>query len=106
VGGLLSHPFKTPDGSKRVNMSLGCFYRFSDALIPTFKLDYQQYSLGMSYDVAMSNKRIHMSGFGGYELSLSIRGNYNHKKTPSYTCPQFELLDIDSDDIMDTINRP
>jgi type IX secretion system PorP/SprF family membrane protein len=97
LGGMVSKPFTMLQGSQRVLMSLGCYYRLSDAIIPMIKMDYSQYSLSMSYDINASGKRMYLSGFGGYEMSLSIRGNYNHAKPKNYLCPSFEQM---SDDLL------
>jgi type IX secretion system PorP/SprF family membrane protein len=96
-GGLVSHPYKTVNGT-RILMAMGCFYRKGDAIIPMVKVDYDQYSMAMSYDISMAGKRMYMSGFGGYEFALSVRGNYKHAKTPSYMCPRFEQMDLMGED--------
>jgi hypothetical protein len=90
-GGLLSHSFSAPGGDQKINLSAGCFYRYQDAIIPMMQAEYSNWALTMSYDMAMSSKRMYMSGFGGYEISLSMRGNYNHKKPSDLMCPRFEM---------------
>jgi len=96
IGGfLISHGFHNQDNSKKVLFAAGCFYRAKDAYIPTFKIDYNSWSLTMSYDMAVAANRLYLNGFGGYEMSISMRGNYNHKRSTELKCPQFELQDLD-----------
>ena len=97
AGLLLSHSFRMKDNSRKVVFSGGCFYRIADAVIPMVKMEYDTWALTMSYDVTMSNNRLYLSGFGGYELSLSMRGNYNHRKSSEIMCPRFELVDVDDE---------
>jgi type IX secretion system PorP/SprF family membrane protein len=98
IGGLLlSHGFHNIDNSRKVIVSAGCFYRFQDAIIPTLKMDYNTWSLTMSYDITLAGERMYLSGFGGYELSLSMRGSYKHRRESELMCPRFELTDIDAE---------
>lgn len=89
-GGLLSHNFLPKQGGQRIILSAGCFYRYQDAIIPMMQAEYNNWVLTMSYDITMSSKRMYLSGFGGYELSLSMRGNYKHKPSTALKCPRFE----------------
>ncbi len=72
----------------------GVFIRYKDAIIPTFKLDYNQYSLTLSYDVNTSSLRPASNGLGGFELSLFVRGNYAHASQygAQMSCPRFEQM--------------
>ncbi|MBN9482917.1 MAG: PorP/SprF family type IX secretion system membrane protein [Bacteroidetes bacterium] len=72
----------------------GCFLRVKDALIPTIKLDYDKYSITMSYDVNTSSLKPATNGTGGYEMSLYIRGNYKHndRMGGQVACPRFEQM--------------
>ena len=78
-------------------LSLGLMYRNSDAVIPVVKIDYKNVSFGFSYDVTTSSLatgNAAASGAGGTELSLYVRGVYNHRKNPRdpVMCPRFEDL--------------
>lgn len=95
AGALLSHGFHTLDGARKVTLSVGTFYRFADAVIPMVKMEYNNWALTMSYDVTTGSRRLYLNGFAGYEMSLSFRGVYPHRKGSSTMCPQFELQDID-----------
>lgn len=96
-GGLLSHSFHAKEGGQKIIFSAGCFYRYQDAVIPMVQTAYDNWTLTMSYDMTMAGKRMYLSGFGGYELSLSLRGKYNRKKSTELKCPRFEH-DLDFDD--------
>lgn len=72
----------------------GLFYRANDAIIPTFKVDYEQYSLTMSYDLNTSSLTAASSGAGGFEMSLYIRGNFKNTvfNNEALRCPRFEHM--------------
>lgn len=93
-GALVS--WQTLSESSNVNFSIygGVFYRLRDAIIPTIKLDYQRYSITLSYDVNTSSLRPATGGLGGYELSFFTRGIYkkNAQMGDQYRCPHFEQM--------------
>ncbi len=68
---------------------LGCFYRVSDAVIPTVKIDWQMYSFTASYDVTTSSLKPNVSSQGGWEFSIYARGK-TKKKMDYNKCPRFE----------------
>jgi len=72
--------------------SFGLLYRYQDAVIPTFKIDYKNLSVGYSYDVNNSSLGTSAGGIGSSEFTLYVRGKYNHKKDPRdpIMCPRFE----------------
>ena len=76
--------------------SFGCFYRYQDAIIPTIKIDYKDVAIGISYDVTSSTlvTSTAANSASATEISLYIRGNYNHTKNPRdpVMCPRFEDL--------------
>jgi type IX secretion system PorP/SprF family membrane protein len=99
VGGLLSHNFRAIKDGQKIKLAAGCFYRFQDAIIPMVQAEYNSWALTMSYDVTASGKRMYLSGAAGYEISLSLRGNYSHKPETELKCPRFEQqLEVDEDD--------
>lgn len=94
AGGLAS--WRQYDAAMRTMFVLygGFFYRFNDAIIPTVKMDYQQYSITLSYDINSSSLRTASNGVGGFEISLFTRGNltkglWAEDKTK---CPRFENM--------------
>jgi type IX secretion system PorP/SprF family membrane protein len=55
---------------KSTMLSLGCFYRNEDAIIPGFQLEIDKYALGISYDFNISTLSPATSGKGGFEITL------------------------------------
>lgn len=71
-------------------LSVGAFYRWDDAVIPTLRMDYLNYSLLFSYEGNVSQLQPALNNNGaGYEISLVLRGR--HKKRPEQlNCPRFD----------------
>lgn len=67
--------------NKRVNLNLGAFFRWNDAIIPVINLDYIDFSLGLSYDVNVSRLKAASQLQGGFELSLTYRGGINRRNS-------------------------
>jgi type IX secretion system PorP/SprF family membrane protein len=88
-GALLSWNGKDVVTTKTIKIYAGLFCRLNDAIIPTFKLDYERYSITFSYDITTSSINSISDGLGGYEISLFFRGKYK-KKLNTYDCPRFE----------------
>jgi len=93
-GGLLSWTSYDQLQKKLFTIYGGCFYRVNDALIPTIKIDYSDYSFTASYDVNNSSLKPTTNGAGGFEFSLFARGNYKHKQDSrdQTRCPRFENM--------------
>ena len=67
---------------------LGTFLRWNDALIPVVKLDYNPFSVALSYDFNISKLKPSSYGRGGMELSISYIGFL--KRNEGYIlCPKF-----------------
>ena len=96
AGGLLSWRSISDINSYFV-IYAGAFYRFNDAIIPTFKLDHQSYSITLSYDVTTSALSTANRSAGGFEISLFTRGKYKKERTAAdaVKCPRFEVLEED-----------
>jgi type IX secretion system PorP/SprF family membrane protein len=58
----------------------GVFYRFSDAAIPTIKVDYKRLSITASYDFTTSKLRPAANGNGGFELTVIHNGLFKDEK--------------------------
>lgn len=55
----------------RCDMSFGAYVRFpSDAIIPTFNMNYNSYQIGVSYDATISDLARANSTLGGLEVTL------------------------------------
>lgn len=91
-GGLLvSHDLVQLDEDQKISISGGVFYRGKDAFMPVAKLDYYQYSIGMSYDVNTSKLKSASQYRGAYEVTLSYKA-FNNKYNTSANkvkCPLF-----------------
>lgn len=92
VGGLLygikiGPYFEEPD----YILQAGAFLRWDDAVIPTVQLDYQPFSLSLSYDVTISRLAQTTKGRGGFELSLKYLGFLNRERSSidATRCPRF-----------------
>ncbi len=55
---------------KGMAISLGCSYRFRDALIPYMQFELARYAIGISYDVNLSGLQKATTGRGGLEVTL------------------------------------
>jgi type IX secretion system PorP/SprF family membrane protein len=71
----------------------GVLCRYEDAIIPTFKFDYKNTSLGFSYDI--NNSQLTSSAgstASATEITLYVKGLYNHRKNPRdpMMCPRFD----------------
>jgi hypothetical protein len=66
---------------KTINLNLGAFFRWNDALIPVVGLDYLDFSVGLSYDVNISRLKAASQMQGGFELSLTYRGGLNRRNS-------------------------
>jgi type IX secretion system PorP/SprF family membrane protein len=93
AGGLASWS-SNPEKAQALTLYVGMFVRFKDAIIPTVKMDFNQYSLTMSYDLNTSGLKRATNGMAGYELSLYIRGRYKHTSMSGaqVQCPRFEQM--------------
>lgn len=93
AGGLASWQ-GNPEKAQVFTLYAGMFVRFKDAVIPTVKIDYNQYSLTMSYDLNTSGLKQATNGMAGYELSLYIRGRYKRTSMSGaqVQCPRFEQM--------------
>jgi type IX secretion system PorP/SprF family membrane protein len=69
----------------------GAFVRLNDAIIPTIKLDYAPFSVGLSYDVNISPLKSSSYGRGGFELSLSYIGflDRDNSSMNAVKCPRY-----------------
>lgn len=71
-------------------VSVGLFHRLDDAIIPVVQLNYDRFSVGISYDVNTSSLHRATKHRGGLEISISYTGlstksGKHHYKVP---CPR------------------
>ncbi len=66
----------------------GAYVRWNDALIPVVKIDYNPFSVSLSYDANISKLKPSSYGRGGVELSVSYTG-FVKRKEGYLLCPRF-----------------
>jgi type IX secretion system PorP/SprF family membrane protein len=89
-GFLYRHDLKQlGDEGETVSIGAGAFYRLNDAIAPVIKLDYYQWSIGMSYDATISKLKGATNGRGGFELTLSYKNflNIRNSSADKLRCP-------------------
>ncbi len=66
----------------------GGFLRWNDAFVPVLKLDYNPFSVTLSYDANISKLKASSYGRGGFEISVSYAG-FRKQKGDYLLCPRF-----------------
>jgi type IX secretion system PorP/SprF family membrane protein len=69
----------------------GIMYRNNDAIVPYLSLDYNNFDIGLSYDVNISTLKTASQYRGGFELSLTFR-SFTKGQSSTLTnirCPRF-----------------
>ncbi len=90
-GLLLSHDLSAYDENHKTTISGGAFYRWNDALVPVLKLDYNQFAVGITYDVNVSKLKSASQYRGAYEITLSYKAFRNsvNSSAEKVRCPAF-----------------
>lgn len=57
----------------KTSFSPGVYYRFNDALILSFQLNYDKWNFGVSYDINTSDLKTASNGFGALEISINYK---------------------------------
>ncbi len=73
VGGDVRYHLEDSKSGKKVALSIGLHYRYmglNDALFPVVKVFYEDWTVGFSYDLNLSEFRVATQGRGGPELSV------------------------------------
>ena len=88
-GLLLTHNFDEGGDEARLSITGGMVYRWKDAMIPILKLNKDDLSIGMSYDVNISKLSIASSYRGGFEMTLCYRDIWggSSSETRKLRCP-------------------
>ena len=83
AGGMVCN-LKIEDGK---DLIIGGTYRFGDAIAPNIGLHFNGLTIGVSYDINISQLKTASASNGGYELSISFT---NQKKIPEtrFICPR------------------
>jgi type IX secretion system PorP/SprF family membrane protein len=79
------------DNKGNVSMAAGASYRWGDAVIPTFKMEFEHLTFGASYDINISKLKSASQYRGGLELTLSYMNTLNallsRKVNEKFACP-------------------
>lgn len=77
--------------SKSLTIQMGCFMRWGDAIIPMLKIDHQNLSVGLTYDVNISSLNIASNWRGGFEMSMVYKGflKIPNSARDKMRCPKF-----------------
>src|SRR5450432_1936117 len=69
----------------------GAFLRWKDSFVPVLKIDYNPFSVAISYDVNVSQLKTVSQGRGGVELSISYIGflDRDNSSKNKVLCPRF-----------------
>jgi len=83
----IGEDYQKPD----YTLHFGGFLRLQDALIPVVKLDYNPFSIALSYDVNVSQLKTASQGQGGLELSVTYIGFFDRDNSSKNAtkCPRF-----------------
>lgn len=87
-GAMYGHKLGEDPTNPLYTLHAGAFLRWNDALIPVLKLDYNPFSVSISYDVNISKLKPSSYGRGGFELSVSYTG-FRAAKGEYLLCPRF-----------------
>ena len=90
-GLLLSRDLVDNGENQKVAIAGGVFYRYRDAFVPAVKLDYNQFGIGISYDVNVSKLKTASQYRGSYEVTLSFKAFRNsiNSSAEKVRCPAF-----------------
>ena len=93
IGGALGFVMNPghADDAKNTVFYLGAWYRYADAVTPYIGFEWSRMSIGISYDVTLSNASAMTDNQGAFEISLIFNGFINktqHRKY-NFACPRF-----------------
>lgn len=92
IGGVM-YSVKIGDNYQKPDytVAFGGFLRLQDAFIPVVKLDYNPFSIAISYDINVSELKTASQGQGGMELSVTYAGFFERDNSSrnAVRCPVF-----------------
>jgi type IX secretion system PorP/SprF family membrane protein len=91
MGALYSYKLGDDYENPKYTVHFGGFLRLKDAFIPVVKIDFMPFSMGISYDVNVSQLQTASQSRGGFELSLSYRKFFDRDNSTknAVMCPRF-----------------
>jgi type IX secretion system PorP/SprF family membrane protein len=73
-----------------LQLSLGIYNRYKDAIIPKLGLDMGGFSVNLSYDINVSDLSIATNNYGGLEFSIVYSWNLKNKELKKeFICPKY-----------------
>lgn len=90
-GAMFSYKLGDDIQNPEYTIHMGGFLRWKDAFIPVVKLDYNPFSIALSYDVNVSELKTASQGMGGMELSITYSGFFERDNSTknAVRCPRF-----------------
>jgi type IX secretion system PorP/SprF family membrane protein len=90
-GAMFSYKLGDDIQNPAYTLHMGGFLRWKDAFIPVVKLDYNPFSIALSYDVNVSELKTASQGMGGMELSITYSGFFERDNSTknAVRCPRF-----------------
>ncbi len=88
VGGAFSYSVNRNEDNP-VNVFIGSWYRFNDAVIPYIGLEFNSIHIGASYDVNTSSLKPGSNTRGGIEISLIYIKKPSDPDAKKLNCPRF-----------------
>lgn len=79
MGVFFTTDFDHYDVDEPMSFSLGAIYRMNDAVAPMARLDLKNFSIGMSYDVNVSQLSIASGARGGFEITFAYLAKLNSR---------------------------
>lgn len=73
LGAIYHYDITEFDESNKLSLGFGSFYRAGDAIIPVMKFDYKKLTLGISYDVNISELKTGSMYRGGLEITMNYK---------------------------------
>ena len=75
----------------RLSIGGGIAFRYQDAIIPQFSIEFNGFNLGISYDINISPLRTATQGQGGFEVSLSYQSFFKKLSSAQkgVICPHY-----------------
>lgn len=74
IGGMLGKKLESVADGNEIIFYCGMYYRLQDAFIPIVKLNYNDFTVAVSYDLNASKLRAASNFRGGFEISLRKQG--------------------------------
>jgi type IX secretion system PorP/SprF family membrane protein len=91
AGALYSYKIGPDFEYPEYTLHFGGFLRWKDAFIPVIKIDYNPFSIALSYDANISQLKTVSQSRGGFELSITYAGflDRDNSSKNAILCPKF-----------------